>query len=241
VVRADEGDVTFEDGRRVARLRGGYPDVLSPVTLVLVGDDGETTELDTRVSDLMPRDAPPTTITVVLPQPVDRDDLEAPPPGTTVELTWLHEAGVMRTLVGVAPVWRRYGPVWVLTPQGEVTRQQRREFFRARVSLPVGITSLVGWNAAVGSVVPLAGMAVDLSEGGLRAVARGVLPSSGTTVEVALRTPDETLELPATVVRSVSFPGGSNGLAVRFAAGGRHSDRIRALVFAAQRRAAGRG
>lgn len=240
-MRADEGGVTFEDGRRVARLRGGYPEVLSPVTLVLVADEGTVTELETRVSDVTPRDAPPTAITVVRPQPAHREEVEAPPVGTTVELTWLHAAGVMRTVVEVTPVWRRYGPVWVLTPQGEVTRQQRREFFRVPVSLPVGITSLVEWNAALGSLVPTAGMAVDLSEGGLRAVARGVLPSSGSTVELALKVPDETLDLPATVVRSISFPGGSNGLAMRFTATGRHADRIRALVFAAQRRAAGKG
>lgn len=235
------------DGWKVGRLRGGYPEVLSSVKLVVVSREGVITELDSRVWDLEPRDAVPNRITVSWPEAPDGTEVEPPGPAERVVLAWLHPTGLMQVPVVVEPHRRRYGPVWLATPQGPVTRLQRREFVRARVALPAQVTPVaeegedVADDAEAPDPLPSAtGIAVDVSEGGVQVMVRGTLPEPGAEVEVALRVDGETMVLPSLVLRRISYPRGGDGLALQFADPDRYGDRIRALVFAEERRLAAR-
>lgn len=218
-----------------------HPAVLQNVALTVRPTTGSALALETKVLDLEPQSDGSTTLVV------------APPPGLDprehhfdATLAWTYPLGRMECTVRTRPARRAYGDVWLLCPSAPATRLQERAYFRARIAVPVLLT----WTDPDAEREPeqdpdvepepidLAGVVVDLSEGGLLAtVPRGSrAPAVGTRLEATVRVDDEDLAQPATVVRHVRFASGGIGVAVAFAEPRRHGDRLRAVVFAVERR-----
>lgn len=214
-----------------------HPAVLQSVALTVRPTTGGPLALETKVLDLEPQPDGSTTLVV------------APPPGLDprehhfdATLSWTYPLGRMECVVRTRPGRRAYGDVWLLSPSAPVTRLQERAYFRARIAVPVLLT----WadpeadseadSEAESEAVELQGVVVDLSEGGLLATVPRRPPALGTRVEATIRVDGAELAQPATVVRHVAFASGGQGVAVAFAEPRRHGDRLRAVVFATERR-----
>lgn len=213
-----------------------HPAVLQNVALTVRPTTGSPLALETKVLDLEPQPDGSTTLVV------------APPPGLDprehhfdATLAWTYPLGRMECAVRTRPGRRAYGDVWLLCPSAPATRLQERAYFRARIAVPVRLR----WAEDAGAdtdtetdnePVELPGVVVDLSEGGLLATVRGGPPAVGTRVETTVRVDEEDLVQPATVVRHVRFASGGTGVAVAFAEPRRYGDRLRAVVFAVERR-----
>lgn len=145
-------------------------------------------------------------------------------PGDRLRLTWTTPEALYGVDATVDSVAGGELPTWTLSPQGPVTRQQRRESFRLDIQLA----------AQLGTDTQPAGVAQvhDLSEGGLRCT-----PPSETelaeedTVWVELPLPEGEVRLDAKVVR-VS-PGGEVGLCFQ-AVTEPQAEQIRAFLFSEQ-------
>ncbi|MFC5731431.1 MULTISPECIES: PilZ domain-containing protein [Nocardioides] len=157
-------------------------------------------------------------------------------------IAWTSALGRMEYAVTTRPERRGRGRVWLLTLTGPLTGVQKREYFRADVSIPV----VVSWtdgppavSASTNGTEPqthrLAGVVLDLSEGGVLASVSGVPPPVGTQVQSVLRIDDDEIVHAATVVRHVSLAGGT-GVALAFADPSLHGDRLRQVAFEAERK-----
>ncbi|WP_377322869.1 PilZ domain-containing protein [Pimelobacter simplex] len=215
-----------------------HPAVLQSVALTVRPTSGAPLALQTKVLDLEPQPDGSTTLVV------------APPPGLDprehhfeATLAWTYPLGRMECTVRTRPGRRAYGDVWLVCANAPATRLQERAYFRARLTVPVLLT----WTEATEETeqteteerpepVELHGVVVDLSEGGLLATVPSRPPALGTRVEATVRVDGENLTQPATVVRHVAFASGGHGVAVAFAEPRRHGDRLRAVVFAVERR-----
>jgi c-di-GMP-binding flagellar brake protein YcgR len=109
----------------------------------------------------------PYALTVARPFGLPLED--SPATGTRLEVTWTSDGGAY-SLPGELVETVREGLValWIVTPQGETTRAQRRAHFRLALDSEIAVTvaddSLGG--PAVGAVVT--GHLVDVSEAGMR-------------------------------------------------------------------------
>ncbi|KAB2811241.1 PilZ domain-containing protein [Pimelobacter simplex] len=222
-----------------------HPAVLQSVALTVRPTSGAPLALQTKVLDLEPQPDGSTTLVV------------APPPGLDprehhfdATLAWTYPLGRMECTVRTRPGRRAYGDVWLVCASAPATRLQERAYFRARLTVPVLLTwtdetedsdapeDTTDSDATEEQPEPveLHGLVVDLSEGGLLATVPSRPPALGTRVEVTVRVDGENLSQPATVVRHVAFASGGHGVAVAFAEPRRHGDRLRAVVFAVERR-----
>lgn len=222
-----------------------HPEVLQHVDLRLERTIGEPIQVRAKVLDIEATEQGDVLV-VSCPSGTDRRQhhFEA-------TLSWTHPLGRMDCAVTTSPARREYGPVWLVVPHGPTTRVQQREFFRASVSIPVRLS---WWEPAVDAEPgepeaahvgePVAetverratGAVVDLSEGGLLATLREPLPSTGTRVEATLVLDGGPISAAGTVVRTVTFAGGSVGIAIAFTDPSQHGDRIRRVAFEAERR-----
>jgi c-di-GMP-binding flagellar brake protein YcgR len=220
-----------------SRAAETHPAVLQDVELTVRGTVGHAVVLRTKVLDI---EANGHDATIVVGCPDGLDPLEH---HFDASVAWTYPLGRMEYAVTTSPAHRTYGPVWLLTPAGPLTRVQKREYFRAGVSVPV----LVSWTDEPPAVADadsqhepephlVAGVVVDLSEGGLLASVRGALPPIGTAVESVMRIDDDEIAQAALVVRHVSFTGGGTGVALEFVDPTLHGDRLRRVAFEAERR-----
>lgn len=223
--------------RRPARALRTGPELLQAVELTVRRTVGDPIVRQTKVLDIeMIRGDE----TIVVACPDGLDPLEH---HFEASVAWTSPLGQVEYAVTTRPAHRAYGPVWLLTPCGPLAQVQKRQYFRADVSLPV----IVRWRdeppiaSSPGTdddTQPhlLAGVVVDLSEGGLLASIRGTVPPVGAEVESVLRIDGEEIAQAATVVRHVSFRDGRTGLALAFADPSLHGDRLRRVAFEAERR-----
>lgn len=112
-------------------------------------------------------------------------------------------------------------------------RPQDRSYFRAPLAAPVELL----WDGP-DEPCHLAGVLVDISEGGLLAAVRGEPPEAGTAVEVRLVLDGRELSAAAVVVRRATLASGRPAVAVAFDDPDEHGDRIRRVVFELERRRA---
>jgi PilZ domain len=186
-------------------------------------------------------------------------DLEGPEPGSPCRVTW-------PTPVGLCELPTRFqgrafvGPAlraWRLVVDGPVMRAQRRRFFRVPWVGPVTLEvsgdlsqpqpqpqprrvtgpDQDGSPAVAADLQVLTGMAMDLSEGGLRVT----LPAPGlqdrTAIRVLLPVRDQVLVLPATTVwhRADPAPGRRQvETGISFDDTEEHGDLLRRVVVEAQ-------
>jgi PilZ domain len=209
------------------------PGVLVSVTLRLGLPDGTDAEVPTRVSDL--DDAGGVRRVVVA-----RPDLGGlAEPGTFPHefrdpaLRWSAATGQMQVRVAVEPGLRPYGPVWVLTPVGAPTREQRRQYFRVPLALPATMGPAAHGPRAAAPAVRAT--LVEISEGGAQVCTAAALPAVGTTVELTFALDDTTITADAEVLRHVMLPTGRPSAAVRFVDPAVYGDRIRRYAFGVQR------
>lgn len=133
------------------------------------------------------------TVAMVLP----RGTNPLPPPGGAVEVQWSNHVGLHER----STVLERHKAGLVhLSPAGPAHSRQRRQFFRAPVTIDLRVSD---------GTRHLDGVTIDLSEGGARATVQGepLLPS--TPVTTTLRFDNATHEIPSTVVRHI--PRGHRG------------------------------
>ena len=167
--------------------------------------------------------------TLVLEAPVDRSGrLVLPPRGMGGLLVW-RDLDLVQAPLSVLGTSRPPGPQWHVRLTGRPSPCQRRSFVRADVDLPGVLRSrTAGHDVRV----------EDVSEGGLRCSSR---TSDGLALEDRLQVDVELAgtpwSLPVDLVRLRTAPSGVVDLGLRF-----HdlalpdADRIRAFVFAEQRR-----
>lgn len=204
------------------------PGVLVSVTLRLGLPDGSDAEVSTRVNDFDDTDGVRRLV-------VARPDLTGlAEPGTFPHefrepaLRWSTPTGQLQVSVTIAPGLRPYGPVWVLTPVGAPTREQRRQFFRVPLTLPATLVPAPGAPA-------LRATLVEISEGGAQVCTTTALPAVGAVVELSFTLEDTTVAVEAEVLRHVMLPTGRPSAAVRFVDPTAYGDRIRRYAFAVQR------
>jgi PilZ domain len=209
------------------------PGVLVSVTLRLGLPDGTDAEVSTRVSDL---DDTGGVRRVVVARP-DLGGLAEP--GTFPHefrdpaLRWSTPTGQMQVRVTVEAGLRPYGPVWVLTPIGAATRDQRRRYFRVPLALPATMAPAADGPGAADP--PVRATLVELSEGGAQICAGTALPAVGTTLELTFTLDDATITTDAEVLRHVRLATGRPSAALRFVDPTAYGDRIRRYAFAVQR------
>jgi hypothetical protein len=210
-----------------------FPEVLAPVTLQLELDDGARAELSSRVCDLEEIDG----VTRIV---VSRPELSSlaepgtfPREGEEPMVLWPLAAGAMQCHVAAEAAIREYGPVWVLTPLGEPSREQRREFFRTPLSLPAVLTPVVDGVAADDDAVQA--HLVDLSEGGAVICCDAALPDVDAPVRLSFTMEENTVVVEGEVLRHAALPTGRPTAAVRFSDPTRHGDDIRRFTFGVQR------
>lgn len=211
----------------------GFPEVLAPVTLQLELDDGGRAELPSRVCDLEEVDG---VVRIVVSRPELGGLAEPgtfPREGEEPMVLWPLAAGAMQCHVAAEAEIRPYGPVWVLTPLGEPTREQRREFFRTPLSLPGMLTPVVDGVAADEDAAQA--HFVDLSEGGAVLCSDAALPEVGSPVRLSFTMDEKTVVVDAEVLRHAALPSGRPTAAVRFSDPARHGDDIRRFTFGVQR------
>ncbi len=207
------------------------PGVLVSVSLRLVLPDGTEAEVTSRVSDFDDADGVRRVV-------VARPDLTGlAEPGTYPHefrepaLRWSAPTGQMQVPVTIAPGLRPYGPVWVLTPVGPPTREQRRQYFRVPLTLAATLTPMVDGVAAASVRATL----VEISEGGAQLCSPATLPAVGSVVELTFTLDDTTITAEAEVLRHLSLSTGRPSAAVRFVDPAEYGDRIRRFAFAVQR------
>jgi hypothetical protein len=218
-------------GRRRAQQPPRFPDLLEPVELTLHPLDGPPVVIASKLLDIVATGSGSTLVVARAP-----GDGAFPHVGHAA-VSWTGVMGRFECPVTGRADQREYGPVWLLQPAGDIVRRQRRKYFRARMYVPVRLAWTVpGDGEADATEQRAAGVALDLSEGGLLATTRDPLPPVGGEVTATVRLDDIPLEHRATVVRHVSFPGGGVGVALAFDDPSRHGDRIRQAAFEAERR-----
>jgi hypothetical protein len=149
-------------------------------------------------------------------------------PGDVVEVFWKAAdtrralpAGVLEVETGTVVRWR-------LQITGPAEESQRRTAVRGRMVLPV---------TARHGAVDLTGESVDLSENGMRAQfdGFGLMPESGTTLDLAVMLEDGELRTKAEVVRAQAR-GARWLMSIRFVdIPEKEQDRVRRRVFQALR------
>ena len=179
-------------------------------------------------------------------------DLEGPEPGSPCRVIWPPAVGLFelptrfqgRAFVG--PTVR----AWRLAVDGPVHRAQRRRYFRVPWVGPVTleVSGDVTWPepdtcpgtgspALAADLQVLTGMAMDLSEGGLRVT----LPAPGlpdrTAIRVLLPVRDQVLVLPATTVWHRAAPASARRqveTGISFDDADEHGDLLRRVVIESQ-------
>lgn len=130
---------------------------------------------------------------VVVAAPVPEGDDHEPSLGTTLDLAWQGERGPMAVRVRLVAKELCTIPTWRLEPDGPVVITQRRLHVRTGTLLPVVLRAGSG---------PVEAQAVDLSEGGVRAVCRRPVPVTvGDRLCVELALHERDLALASEVVR----------------------------------------
>jgi c-di-GMP-binding flagellar brake protein YcgR len=172
-------------------------------------------------------------LTVAAPE-LDQAIIEADR-GEPVTVRWLTRRGVGEfhgevAHVGVYPV-----PNWVVHTAEDVTITQRRRYARAPIALPVWCTT-----GAAGRRSTKEGMTVDLGEGGLQVLVKGLPPlDQGMTVGIRLILDKTPLEVDSEVIRADPGDNGFQTLALNFVdLPPREADRIRRFVFQAELKSA---
>lgn len=134
-------------------------------------------------------------------RPFDLPLEDGPTPGAAIEVTWTCEGGAYSLPTELVETVREgLVAMWVVRPQGETTRAQRRAHFRLSLDGEVALTVA---GAPVGGV--LAGHLVDVSEAALRV---RVAPSdaeacpAGETVSAVFDIRQERFDFEGTVLRS---------------------------------------
>jgi c-di-GMP-binding flagellar brake protein YcgR len=153
--------------------------------------------------------------------------------GERVKVRWLSSRGAAEVPCTIeAGVW---ADTWWLRPVGPPTIEQRRHYFRVDVAMPISIY-------ADSTSKPLQGWAVDLSEGGVRAVTVDVDLVVGQRVRVTFDLdPGGSIDCDADVLRSAPDGDGFSTLVLLF-----HQppdivqERIRQFVFKSQIRSGAR-
>lgn len=193
------------------------PPINSQVT---VEAPGWPAPIPTRIEDLDDE--------VVVAAPVGEHDELAPDLGVRIGLRWRSERGPISMETTLVAKELRRVPTWRLQPDGPVVITQRRLHARAGALVPVVVRSYRG---------RLDGLALDLSEGGLRSVHHtGVAPEPGDVATVELELDDRSLVLAAEVTR-VESHAGRRHVSCRFTdIDDGDADRIRRYVFARQAR-----
>lgn len=193
------------------------PPINSQVTVEAPGWPGP---LATRVEDLDDE--------VVIAAPVGEHDALAPDLGVPIEVRWSSDRGPISMDTMLVAKELRGVPTWRLQPDGPVVITQRRLHARAGALVPVVLRSYRG---------RLDGLALDLSEGGLRSVHRtGVAPEPGDAAMVELELDDQSLVLAAEVTRVESHAGRRHVICRFTGIDDGDADRIRRYVFARQAR-----
>lgn len=209
------------------------PDVLAPVLLRLGLADGEIAELPSRVGDVEDLDG---VRRVVVDRP-DTSDLAEPGTipheGQELTLLWVRPTGQMQMRVTAVAANRPYGPVWVLTPIGAPTREQRREFFRIPLTVPAVLTPVVDGERSEEAAVRAT--LVEVSEGGAQISCDAGLPEPGTLVELSFALEDKQVIADAEVLRHEVPPTGRPRAALRFLDPAAYGDHIRRVAFNVQR------
>ena len=207
------------------------PGVLVSVSLRLGLPDGSEAEVTSRVSDFDDADGVRRVV-------VARPDLTGlAEPGTYPHefrepaLRWSVPTGQLQMPVTIEPGHRPYGPVWVLTPVGPPTREQRRQYLRVPLTLAATLTPLVDGVAAPAVRATL----VEISEGGAQVCTTAALPGVGSVIELTFTLDDATITVEAEVLRHLSMSTGRPSAAVRFVDPSEYGDRIRRFAFAVQR------
>jgi len=211
----------------------GFPAVLAPVMLQLGLPNGASAELPSLVCDLEELDD---VRRVVVARPDLSGLAEAgtfPREGEELTLLWARPSDRMQMRVTAVAENRPYGPVWLLTPLGAPTREQRREYFRIPLTLPATLTPVVDGERAEDDAVRAT--LVDLSEGGAAICCETGLPEVGTLVEISFALHDKTVTADAEVLRHVVPPTGSPRAALRFLDPSAYGDHIRQVAFSLQR------
>ncbi|MEQ6902585.1 hypothetical protein [Nocardioides sp. YIM 152588] len=217
------------------------PELLKPVTLVVRRGDGSVEELASQVQDLE-QGADGWIATLARPERADGLPVARPGDADWIDLRWVTPTGLARVPVEAAGASRPYGPVWLATPLGAVDREQRRAHFRVALAADLTVTRVVAEGTdeadAAEEPRPERGWVVDLGEGGVLAGLEGDLPAVGELVDVAIALDAGEVRRRARVVRPVSFPGGTSGVALEFT-GPHTGDRaLREALLDAQRRQA---
>ncbi|HEU5085600.1 MAG TPA: PilZ domain-containing protein [Acidimicrobiales bacterium] len=176
--------------------------------------------LPTRVEDLDDE--------VVIAAPVGEHDALAPDLGVPIRVRWSSDRGPISMDAMLVAKELRGVPTWRLQPDGPVVITQRRLHARAGALVPVVLRSYRG---------RLDGLALDLSEGGMRSVHRsGVAPEPGDAAMVELELDDRSLVLAAEVTRVESHQGRRHVVCRFTGVDDGDADRIRRYVFARQAR-----
>jgi c-di-GMP-binding flagellar brake protein YcgR len=153
--------------------------------------------------------------------------------GEELRLLWPRPSGQMQLRVSAVAGSRPYGPVWVLTPIGAPTREQRRQFFRVPLTLPAVLTPVVdGSRTEEGAV---RATLVEVSEGGALICCAAGLPEVGTLVELSFTLHDTTVTVDAEVLRHDGLATARPSAALRFLDPAAYGDHIRRFAFAVQR------
>ena len=235
---------------------GDLPELLAPVMLQLDRPDAPSAEVPSRVCDVEAADGVRRIV-------VDRPDLSglegasSSHRGEELTLLWVRPSGLMQVRAAAVAGSRPYGPVWVLTPMGAPTREQRREYFRVALDLPALLTPIAdeaiseatpeatpeaGAEAGADSgeeagdvPTPVAATLVELGEGGAVVSCDAGLPAPGTVLELSFTLQDRPVATAAEVLRHMVQPAGRPRAALRFLDPEAHGDHIRRVAFELQR------
>ena len=146
---------------------------------------------------------------------------------------WPRPLGQMQLRVSAVAGNRPYGPVWVLTPIGAPTREQRRRFFRVPLTLPAVLTPVVDGTRAEDAA--LRATLVEVSEGGALICCEAGLPEIGALVALSFTLHDKTVTVDAEVLRHDGLSTDRPSAALRFLDPAAYGDHIRRFAFAMQR------
>lgn len=160
-------------------------------------------------------------------------------PGAPVRVEYSDSGGTYRLYSHVLRVARGPLPTTVIDRRGRVEHEQRRQYVRLELSLPVrfGVTWPIGVYADTDLPI-FSGRTRDVSGGGIQLVTQEAI-RPGTELALEIKLPEETVALGGEVVRVVTtIDQGTHKdyvLGVRFTGPQRARDKIVAYVFAQQR------